>query len=159
MRAVLISGKILFASSSVLESIQCASARTIISGCFRATDRRCRIKALNVRFFCRCGVKDGNDWVIVGGTEDQINFEITPTTNEPPRVGVSAKKLVEPWYYAKMSDEEKQKLEYLFFEDGAVAGAHAYTTYFGRDPLITAAALLAEAGRHRDDAGVLVLRP
>jgi anti-sigma regulatory factor (Ser/Thr protein kinase) len=29
----------------------------------------------------------------------------------------------------------------------------------GRDPLITAAALLAEAGRHRDDAGVLVLRP
>ncbi len=28
-----------------------------------------------------------------------------------------------------------------------------------RDPLITAAALLAEAGRHRDDAGVLVLRP
>ena len=29
----------------------------------------------------------------------------------------------------------------------------------GRDPLITAAALLAEAGRHRDDAGVLVLKP
>jgi anti-sigma regulatory factor (Ser/Thr protein kinase) len=29
----------------------------------------------------------------------------------------------------------------------------------GRDPLIIAAALLAEAGRHRDDAGVLVLRP
>ncbi len=29
----------------------------------------------------------------------------------------------------------------------------------GRDPLISAAALLAEAGRHRDDAGVLVLKP
>jgi anti-sigma regulatory factor (Ser/Thr protein kinase) len=29
----------------------------------------------------------------------------------------------------------------------------------GRDPLITAAALLAEAGRHRDDAGVLVIKP
>jgi anti-sigma regulatory factor (Ser/Thr protein kinase) len=29
----------------------------------------------------------------------------------------------------------------------------------GRDPLMTAAALLAEAGRHRDDASVLVLRP
>jgi len=29
----------------------------------------------------------------------------------------------------------------------------------GRDPLITAAALLAEAGRHRDDASVLVLKP
>jgi anti-sigma regulatory factor (Ser/Thr protein kinase) len=29
----------------------------------------------------------------------------------------------------------------------------------GRDPLVIAAALLAEAGRHRDDAGVLVLRP
>ena len=29
----------------------------------------------------------------------------------------------------------------------------------GRDPLITAAALLAKAGRHRDDAGVLVLKP
>jgi hypothetical protein len=28
-----------------------------------------------------------------------------------------------------------------------------------RDPLIVAAALLAEAGTHRDDAGVLVLRP
>ena len=28
-----------------------------------------------------------------------------------------------------------------------------------RDPLVTAAALLAEAGRHRDDAGVLVLKP
>jgi len=29
----------------------------------------------------------------------------------------------------------------------------------GRDPLVVAAALLAEAGTHRDDAGVLVLRP
>ena len=29
----------------------------------------------------------------------------------------------------------------------------------GRDPLIVAAALLVEAGRHRDDAGVLVLKP
>jgi anti-sigma regulatory factor (Ser/Thr protein kinase) len=29
----------------------------------------------------------------------------------------------------------------------------------GRDPLTTAAVLLAEAGRHRDDAGVLVLKP
>jgi anti-sigma regulatory factor (Ser/Thr protein kinase) len=29
----------------------------------------------------------------------------------------------------------------------------------GRDPLITAAALLAEAGRHRDDAGILVVKP
>jgi anti-sigma regulatory factor (Ser/Thr protein kinase) len=29
----------------------------------------------------------------------------------------------------------------------------------GRDPLITAAALLAEAGRHRDDAGILVIKP
>ena len=29
----------------------------------------------------------------------------------------------------------------------------------GRDPLLIAAALLAAAGLHRDDAGVLVLRP
>jgi anti-sigma regulatory factor (Ser/Thr protein kinase) len=29
----------------------------------------------------------------------------------------------------------------------------------GRDPLTSAAALLAEAGRHRDDAGILVLKP
>lgn len=82
--------------------------------------------------------KQGNEWVIVGGHADEIQFEITPTTSEPPRVGVSAEKLIEPWHYAQMSSEEKQKLEYLFFEDGAVAGAHAYTTFFGRDPLITA---------------------
>jgi len=29
----------------------------------------------------------------------------------------------------------------------------------GRDPLVIAAALLSEAGVHRDDAGILVLRP
>jgi anti-sigma regulatory factor (Ser/Thr protein kinase) len=29
----------------------------------------------------------------------------------------------------------------------------------GRDPLIASAALLAEAGRHRDDAGILVVKP
>jgi hypothetical protein len=29
----------------------------------------------------------------------------------------------------------------------------------GRDPLVAAAALLAEAGTHRDDASVLVLKP
>ena len=29
----------------------------------------------------------------------------------------------------------------------------------GRDPLVIAAALLAEAGIHRDDAGVLVVKP
>jgi anti-sigma regulatory factor (Ser/Thr protein kinase) len=29
----------------------------------------------------------------------------------------------------------------------------------GRDPLVIAAAILAEAGTHRDDAGILVLRP
>jgi len=28
-----------------------------------------------------------------------------------------------------------------------------------RDPLVIAAALLAEAGVHRDDAGILVLKP
>ena len=39
------------------------------------------------------------------------------------------------------------------WEPGALPGLNA------RDPLVVAAALLAEAGTRRDDAGVLVLKP
>jgi hypothetical protein len=55
-RMVLISGIILLTSSSVLESIQCASASTIISGCLSARHCRWRLNAAIVRCFCRCGV-------------------------------------------------------------------------------------------------------
>jgi hypothetical protein len=75
----------------------------------------------------------------VGGKEDRIDFEITMTSSEPPRVGERAADLVEPWYYAQMSEVERQKLEFLFYEDGPIAGSHAYMTGFGRDPLITEA--------------------
>lgn len=79
-----------------------------------------------------------NKWRILSGADDNVEFEITFTTSEPPRIPVPAEELVVPEYLAKMTLEEKQKLEFLFYEDGAIAGAHAYMTYFGRDPLITA---------------------
>ena len=57
IRAVLISGIILLTSSSVLESIQCASATTTTRGCLSARLKRCRLNAAIVRSFCRRGVK------------------------------------------------------------------------------------------------------
>jgi hypothetical protein len=38
-------------------------------------------------------------------------------------------------------------------------GAAAVPALAARDPLLVAAVLLAAAGSHRDDAGVLVLKP
>src|SRR5262249_11992139 len=55
-RAVWIKGIILLNSSSVLESIQCASASTMISGCLCARLRRYLDNVAMVSSFCFCGV-------------------------------------------------------------------------------------------------------
>jgi hypothetical protein len=47
----------------------------------------------------------------------------------------------------------------ILHSDGISTRWEATAMPYTRDPLLIAAVLLAEAGVHRDDAGVLVLKP
>ena len=62
-------------SSREVGSIQCASSKTMTTGCWRARPSSCRISASSVRSFLRCGLRFGSGWRSEARQRQQIGEE------------------------------------------------------------------------------------
>src|SRR6516164_1139758 len=89
IRAVLIDDMLRASSSSVLESIQCASANLTTTGCTSARPIACRIKAAIVSSLCRSGVRVCAGTVsAVGIDSNAANNPISASVAAPARVSM-----------------------------------------------------------------------
>ncbi len=72
-------------SSREVGSIQCASSKTITTGCWRARPSSCRISAASVRSFLRCGLRFGSGWRSEAGNDSRSARNATSSSGSAAR--------------------------------------------------------------------------
>ena len=68
-------------SSREVGSIQCASSKTISTGCWHARPSSCRISASNVRSFLRWGLRFGSGWRSESGNDSKSARSATSSSD------------------------------------------------------------------------------
>ncbi len=72
-------------SSREVGSIQCASSKTMTTGCWRARPSSCRISASSVRSFLRCGLRFGSGWRSEAGNDSRSARNATSSSGGAAR--------------------------------------------------------------------------